>query len=169
MGSWLNPDGLKLYYGTEKTELAIIGEHKFDGPRKLLEMKFDYTRILDYFPGEVSDDAGELVVSEGAVLPAGAQIEAVEVVCYTDWDSAGDAFVLNVGTIDTDRTSNGDHDSLIDAMTQAEAITGGTNDSGWVGTAVGTVLSTPKLITWEVNGAEPTAGEGAIRIYYSVP
>lgn len=170
MGTWTNADGLHLVYGTEKAEVGVVGEHKFDGPRRLIEIKFDSSRLLDYFPAEVADDAGELVISDKVALPVGAIVESVEVFTYTDWDSAGDAFVLNVGTIDMDRTSNGDHDSLIDAMTQAEAITGGTNVAGWVGTLVGgSALTTAKLLTWEVNGAETTAGEGVIRIYYSVP
>jgi hypothetical protein len=169
MGTWTNADGLHLVYGTEKAEVGVIGEHKFDGPRRLVEIRFDSARLLDYFPGEVADDAGELVISDKVALPVGAFIEAVEVVTSTAWDSAGDALVLNVGTIDMDRSSNGNHDSLIDAATQAELITGGTNVAGWVGALVGTVLTTAKLITWEVNGAESTAGEGVIRIYYSVP
>lgn len=168
MASWTN-DGLTRYYGTERATPGIAGEFRSDGSRRWIELKFDYTQVLDFFPGEVADDAGELVVSTKTALPIGAMIEAVEVITYTDWDSAGDAFVLNMGTIDMDGSSNGDHDSLIDAMTQTEANTGGTNIAGWVGALIsGTPLTTAKYITWEVNGAEPTAGDGLVRIYYSV-
>ena len=168
MASWTN-DGLTQYYGPEKTYESVGGEFNVNNSQRMVELKFDSARLLKDFPGEVADDAGEKIVSTRYTLPIGALIEAVEVVCYTDWASAGDAFVFNLGTIDLDGSSNGDHDSLIDAMTQAEAITGGSNIAGWVGALVNsTPLTTAKLITWEVNGAETTAGDGVIRIYYSV-
>lgn len=165
MATWINQDGLEIKYGTDRAEKSPIGEHKFDGPRRLVELRFDYTML----PTFVADDAGEAVISEGFALPVGATIESVEVFAYTDFDSAGDAFIMNIGTIDLDRSSNGDHDSLVDAITQAEFATGGTNVAGWVGVLIGgAALTTAKLLTWEVNGATATAGEGVIRIYYSV-
>lgn len=169
MGTWTNSDGLYLEFGTDKTTPVLAGEYRSDGSRRWIELKFSSADLLTYFPGEVADDAGELVITDKVALPVGATVEEVEVFTYTDWDSAGDAFIINLGTIDLDRSSNGDHDSLIDAMTQTEANTGGSNVAGWVGTLVGGAeLTTAKLLTWEVNGAESTAGESVIRIYYSV-
>lgn len=169
MGIWNSPDGDTRLYGTDKAIVTVGGEFNVDTSKKFVELKFDSTRLLEDFPAEVADDAGEVILSQRYALPIGALIEGVEIVTYTDWDSAGDAFVFNLGTIDMDGTSNGDHDSLIDAATQTEMNTGGLNIAGWVGALVNaTPLTTAKLLTWEVNGAESTAGESIIRIFYSV-
>jgi hypothetical protein len=103
------------------------------------------------------------------MLPIGALVESVEIWTHTDFDSAGDALTMNVGIIDADGTSNADVDYFVVAATQTELNTGGTNVAGWVGAAVGAVAETaPRLITWEINDADATAGKAVFRITYSV-
>lgn len=163
MGSWLNNDGLKLYYGTDKTTPNPLGEYRYDGPVRLVEIKFSYTDL----PAVASNS---VIIADNLTLPIGAIVERVEIFSSVDFDSAGDAMTLNVGWVDTDRTSNADVDAFVVAATQTELITGGTNVAGWVGAEVGgAALTTAKLLTWEVDTAAATAGEGAIRLYYSVP
>lgn len=162
--SWINNDGLEVFFGTEQARENPIGEYRFDGPRHVVEIEVDYTRL----PAVASNS---VVIDDHYTLPQGALVEAVEIITDTAFDSAGDAMTLNVGVIETDRTSNADVDYFVVAATQTELITGGTNVAGWVGTPVNSATPTaaPYLLTWEVDTAAATAGHGVIRIYYSVP
>lgn len=163
MATWTNSDGLYIEYGPTKTQPALLGEYRLDGPQRLAELKFDYTRMPTVAQNSV-------VIERDLVLPEGAIIEKVEIFTAVDFDSSGDTMTLNLGTVDTDGTSNAVVDSLIVAATQTELNTGGTNVAGWVGTYVGgSPLTAPKLLTWEVDSQAATAGEASIRIYYSVP
>lgn len=162
MGTWFNNDGLQLKFGTDKTKVNPIGEFRSPGSRRWIEIKFDYTML----PAVASNS---VIISEDTLLPVGAVVESVEIFTVTDWDSAADAMTLNVGWLSTDHTTTTDVDAFVVAATQAELITGGTNVAGWVGAEVGgTPLTAAKLLTWEVDVAAATAGEGYIRIYYNV-
>lgn len=162
MATWLNNDGLELKFGTERAKPNIVGEYRHDGPTRVIEINFDYTDLP-----AVADNS--VIISDNISLPIGAIVEKVEIFCSVDMDSSGDAMTLNVGWIDTDRTNNAVVDAFVVAATQAELNTGGTNVSGWVGTAVGgNKLTSPKLLTWEVDSAAATAGKGVIRLYYSI-
>ena len=161
--SWVNNDGLELKFGTAKAADKIIGEYHFDGPTHMVELAFDYTDLPVY-------TASDTLIRDNFTLPVGAYIESVEIQCSTDMDSSGDALTFDLGTIDTDRSSNGDGNSLIDAATQTEMNTGGTNVAGWVGVLIGgAALTTAKLLTWNTDTATATAGKGKIRIQYSLP
>lgn len=163
MGTWLNSDGLYLEFGTTKAEPTVVGEFRTDGPIRCLEVKFDYTQL----PLVASNS---VVIDDSAALPVGALIEGVEIQNSVDFNSGDNGELLNVGTIDLDRTSNGTADSLVVAATQAELNAGGKNVAGWVGALVGGApLATAKLLTWEVDASQPTAGAAVIRVYYSVP
>lgn len=167
MGTWTNADGLRLEFGTEKTLPAQMGEYRTEGPKRVLEIRFNFTDDGTNVP---LDADGSVVISDKNVLPVGALVEAVEIHTAVDFDSAGDALILDMGLVDaSDGTSNADPDALVDAATQTELNTGGTNVAGWVGVAVGAVaLTAAKLVTWEVTVADATAGEAVFRIYYSV-
>lgn len=158
--SWLNNDGLELKFGPEKTELNVLGEYRYDGPKRVLEIKFTYADLP-----AVADNS--VLIRDNLSLPIGAIVEEVEIFCNVDF--AMGAGTLNVGWIDTDRTNGVDVDAFVVEATQAELIAGGSNVAGWVGAGVGAAaLTAPKLLTWEVNTAAVTAGEGYIRLYYSV-
>lgn len=160
--TWLNNDGLELKFGPEKTEVNVLGEYRYDGPKRVLEIHFTFSDLP-----AVADNS--VIIRDNLSLPIGSIVEEVEIFCSTDFDSAGDAMLLNVGWIDTDRTNGVDVDAFVVAATQAELISGGSNVAGWVGAGVGAAaLTAPKLLTWEVDAAAATAGEGYIRLYYSV-
>jgi hypothetical protein len=161
MGTWTNADGLYLKFGTDKAALGRVGEHKYDGPRRCVEVKFDWTMLP-----LVADNS--VVISDKIALPVGATIEDVVIVAHTDFTSGGSA-TLDVGTIDMDRTSNADPDSLVAAATPAEMSAAPADGAAYPGALVyGAKLTTAKLLTWEVNTAAFTAGEGVIRVFYSV-
>lgn len=156
----LNADGLERKYGpADRTYL--IGEYRYDGPLHMVEIKFDYTDLPAVAENSV-------VIGDYYTLPKGSIVEKVEIFCDVDMDSAGDALTMNVGWIDTDRTSNADVDAFVVAATQTELNTGGSNVAGWVGAEVnGAKTTTAKLLTWEIDTAAATAGHGVIRLYYS--
>lgn len=162
MGIWLNDDGLEVRYGVDRVDDNLIGEYRYDGPVRVAEIAFAYTDLPAVAENSV-------VIKDNFTFPVGAVFEKVEIFTNVDWDSAGDAMTFNLGWVDTDRTSNVDVNAFVDAATQTELNTGGENVAGWVGVAVGGApLTTAKLLTWEVDAAAATAGEGFIRIYYNV-
>lgn len=161
MATWVNNDGLERRYGTDSAPESLTGEYHYDGPVKLIEIKFDYTDL----PAVASNS---VIIGDNFTLPKGSIVEKVEIFCDVDMDSAGDAMTLNVGWIDTDRSSNVDVDAFVVAATQTELNTGGSNVAGWVGAEVGGAkTTTAKLLTWEVDTAAATAGSGVIRLYVS--
>ena len=166
MGTWTNEDGLRLEFGPEKTLPSQMGEYRTAGPKRVLELVFDFADDGTNVP-LVADNS--VIISRTAMLPIGALVEEVEIWTHTDFDSAGDAMTMNVGIIDADETSNADVDYFVVAATQTELNTGGSNVAGWVGAAVGAAaITAPKLITWEIDVADATAGKAVFRIYYSV-
>lgn len=155
----LNADGLERKYGAG--ENYLIGEFHNDGPFHIAEITLDYSKLP-----AVADNS--VVIQDNFTLPKGSIVERVEIATAVDFDSAGDAMTLNIGWIDTDRTSNVDVDALVVAATQTELNAGGTNVAGWVGAEVnGSATTTAKLLTWEVDTAAATAGTGVVRIYYT--
>lgn len=161
MATWLNNDGLEVNFGKDQAPKQLIGEYRHDGPLHCAEIKFDYTDL----PAVASNS---VIIEDNWVLPKGSIVEKVEIFCDTDMDSSGDDMTLNVGWINLDRTNGVDVDAFVIAATQAELIAGGTNVSGWVGAEVGGNATTvPKLLTWEVDTHDASAGSGVIRLYYS--
>lgn len=158
---WTNDDGLTLKFGTEKTDPMKVGIHHQVGPLNCAEITVDYSELP-----AVADNS--VIIDRQFVLPIGSIVEKVEIITSTAFDSAGDAMTLNIGWIDLDETSNTDVDAFVVAATQTELNDGGTSVAGWVGAEVlGSPTTTAKYLTWEVDAAAATAGEGVIRIYYS--
>lgn len=159
--AWTNSDGLYVRFGTERAEKAKVAEYTTDGPKRFTELHVvsgDYPLIAD----------GAVIQSQEVKLPAGAWVEAVEIVATTDVVSA--TGTVNVGIVDAvDGTSNPDVDYFVVAATAAELNTGGTNVAGWVGTGVDAALARTSFITLEVDTDEVDSGEFVVRIYWSVP
>jgi hypothetical protein len=163
MASWINEDGLAINFGTDEAVKRNIGSYCQYGPVHWVEILMDFSELP-----LVADNS--VILNDFFVLPDGAFIESVEIrVPETAFNSAADGELFNLGWIDTDRSSNVDVDAFIVAATQTELNTGGTNVAGWVGVGVGAVLATAKLLTWEVNVEQPTAGSTVIRIKWSFP
>ena len=164
MGTWTNNDGLYIKFGTTEATVGTAGELKEYGPLRVVEVEIDYTMLA----------TAAAVMSDTVMIPNGARIERIQVVTETAWDSAGDAFVMNLGLIDQDRTTELDYNGFIAALPQAsmdpageinEVIIGHT----YVGALVGTTLSNTGLITADWDTAAPTVGKSVFRIYYYIP
>lgn len=160
MSTWINDDGLVVKFGATEAEDRNVGAYNVEGERNILEVILDFNEMP-----AVAD--GSVILNDHFQIPTGAHIEAVEIVDYVDF--VGATATVNVGTIDTDRTSNADVDGLVAAATIAELNAGGENTAGWVGAQVGTTLTANKLLTWEVDTAALTAGLATVRIKWSVP
>ena len=161
---WTNNDGLRIRYGVEEAVDAESGEYgAFDpGSIHLITVELNPT---------VLDSIGKHVC-EATRLP-GANgyktfIKNAEVFTETPFDSAGDAFTLDIGLDNVDGTVFAAAGAAgIDALTQsnmdavAETVT-------CDGSSVKVRLANtqPLNITLTVGGAVPTAGKGWLRVWY---
>jgi len=159
--TWKNSDGLTLTFGTESPGPNLVGEYRLPGPKRMIEIKFDYTNLPTVA-------ASTTVISRLNALPKNCTIEQVEIYVTSALTSTSNDITISVGTIDLDSASNGASTSIVNAATAANFTTGGTNGS-WKGSLVNaqTALTGPKLLTWTVANHAATAGHGAIRISYS--
>jgi hypothetical protein len=161
MPIWTNDDGLTIKSGVEEAANTKVAEYNNYGGKHIIEIALKAADL----PAVASNSVN---ISDSFKLPAGAQVDAVEIVTWTDF--VGSGATLNIGVTDADGgTTIQDVDGLVTEATIAELNAGGTNVAGWVGDDVGTVYAEAVLLTWEVNTAAITAGNGVARIYYSVP
>jgi len=164
MPVWRNNDGLTIRTGTDEAKNANLYEYRSNGPRRFLGIDLNWANLPQVAENSVAIDYKERS-PKGALIESG--VIAKPSVPYA---SAGSAFLLNVGLADADNGTNIlDVDALVVAATQTEVNAGGTDLAGWVGAAVGTVVPEAAVVTWEVDGARPTAGTTEIRIFYSIP
>lgn len=170
MGTWKNNDGLYQKYGPTEVVPAVVGEILAgQGDVHQIEVDLTYDLISSATSGNPT------IINDTVIVPKNAFIERVQTVCLEAWDSASDNFVLNVGLIRLDRSTEIDYEAFIKALPQAsmdppgdtqEIIIGHT----YVGDKVGSVTSTtyPGLITADYSTGAPTAGRSTIRIFYRI-
>lgn len=163
MPIWVNNDGLVIKTGVAEAELANVAGYTTDGPLRMTEI------VLNYEDMPAVDD-GVTIINDNVKIPKGAVISEVKInKPLTAFDSAADGMILQIGTIDADRTSNGDTAALVAAATQTELNAGGTNVAGWVGAGVNKLLTSAKLLTWEQDTAVATDGLTTIEVYWFIP
>lgn len=160
--AWYNSDGLYVKFGTEQATASDAGEYRTNGPQRLIELSIDTMTGLTT-TGVIQDDV--------TVLPAGARIEKVEVVTKTAATSAG-AATLDIGIIDTDRSTAIDDDGLVAALALTSIDAAGettelTKGSTGAGALIGTTLAANGLLVASYNTAAYTAGAVKVRIYFS--
>lgn len=166
--TWKNNDGLYIKYGPTEVVPATVGEVLAgQGDLHQVEVDLVYTQI------DSTTSGNPTIINDTVIIPKNAFIERVQTVCLEAWDSAADNFVLNVGLIRLDRSTEIDYEAFVKALPQAsmdpsgeiqEIIIGHT----YVGDKVGTYSSTtyPGLITADYSTGAPTAGRSTIRIFY---
>lgn len=163
MASWTNGDGLYIKYGPDEVKETKAGEYMTGGigGEHVIELDVDYTML----------GTAAAILADNVVIPKNAFIDRVEIITTTAWDSSGDTFVFNLGTVRLDRTTLGDENGLIAALPQASMDPAGEYADikighTYVGAQVGTVLATPMLITGDYDTSAPTAGKSKIRVIY---
>ena len=162
--SWDNGDGLHLKFGTEEATVTAGGEIQPFGDQMVISFNLDHTDITS---------ASATILMDNVVLPDNVQIQKIVLTVEEAFDSAGDALVLNMGTIDLDRTSNGSGTALINAEVQADidaigdivTYTLASAGASGAGASVGTIITSPKLITVDYDTAAPTAGHAKVQIF----
>jgi hypothetical protein len=102
MGNWMNQDGLYLQYGTERATVNTAGEYTTTGGLREVEVKINLPALTQ----------SETVVSDTTFIPAGVQIQEVEVIT-TNVAATGAA--IDLGLIRTDRSTEIDYDGLLAA------------------------------------------------------
>jgi hypothetical protein len=165
---WTNADGLRVKFGVEEAEKALVTEITSGDYKRTIEILVDPARLP-----AVADNS--VLIDDSYVIPAGAQFTSVEILT-SDAFTAGTG-ILNVGITDADGGSAlTDVDAFVVGATVAELNIGGVNLSGWIGdlvndgtTAGTTPLSKAGLLTWEVDTAAIVGGYATIRIQFSLP
>lgn len=169
MGTWHNPDGLFIKYGPTEIEVTKGGEIlEGAGDQHFVEFDLDYTFI--------DDSADPQIVSDNVIVPKGAIVWKIEIITETPWDSSGDNFVLNMGTVRLDRTTAIDANGYLAALPQADMGTAGEVQEvivghTYAGADIGVVTDAtyPGLITVDYDTAAPTAGKSRFKLWYFMP
>lgn len=160
--AWFNNDGLDIRFGVERATPSPGGELTAYGPLRLVSFELDYTDFA----------ATPARVSNTVFLPAYSYVERVRVTTETAFDSAGDAFVYNLGLQRYDQSTEIDYNGLIAAQPQAdvnaageiqEVIVGHTYAGALIGVSSG---ANPGYITVDYDTAAPTAGKARWEVYY---
>lgn len=162
--TWTNSDGLYIKFGQEEAVVTAGGEVQPFGDQLVISFNLDHTDITT---------TAASILMDNVVIPVGFQLQKIELTVEEAFDSAGDAFVMNMGTIDLDRSSNGSGATLINTEVQADidaigdivTYTLATAGASGAGSLVGTVFSTAKLITVDYDTAAPTAGHAKVRLF----
>jgi hypothetical protein len=185
MGSWLNPDGLYLKFGTSGTtgipnegvSLQNIGHHQADfSGESFIEIPLSLTVLTET----------ESIQSDVAVIPDNSLITAIEIVTVT---AAATGVAIDLGTIHISRNASdseftADPDGLLAAFITASMDTpgqtvrffaSGTADteeslpSGVTtgGVQIGDITTAPLLITASrTTSTAFTAGRVIVRVWY---
>src|SRR3990167_8296456 len=160
--TWLNGDGLFIKYGTTEGAVGKGGQISDMGPYRILEFTVRYADVAS---------ATATILDDNIFIPDNSFIAKVEVVTTTAWDSGGDAFVFNLGTVAYDRTTEVDYNGLIAALPQGSMDPAGEwevidVEHTYKGAQVGTVIAQPTYVTVDYDTAAPTAGASKVRIYF---
>jgi hypothetical protein len=164
MGTWLNDDGLYIKYGPTSFESTAKGGEfatSLEG-QNVVEMTVTLTDLAD----------ANAILNDQVKLPENALITQVTIVPTVLATSGGSA-VLDIGVIDTDRSSNGDDDALVAALPLASMDTVGETTilrqgDTYHGALVGAELTTSDgvYLTFGYDTAAFTAGVIKVRVFY---
>lgn len=158
--TWLNPDGLYKKYGVTKTTANTGGEYVTTGALREIEVNIpDLTALA----------TGSSILSDVVFTPK-MRIEEVEIVTTTAVTSGGSA-VLNVGLVQTDRSTAIDVDGLVEALAIASFNAAGEKvvlrpGATSAGALIGTTPSAVGYLVADYDTAAFTAGAITIRIRY---
>lgn len=166
--SFVNADGLVIYYGTNEAVVTRGGEYS-----RLADGRHCVTVSVS-LPGLPTVASTNVQILEDTLsLPNGAFIEQVDVLVTKE--TAGANANFNLGLVNQDRATQIDFDGLLAA---ADAFNGGTDlgtltlynvGTTEVGALVGTKITSTGLLVGWADTADFTAGVLRIRVFYSIP
>lgn len=162
--TWYNNDGLFIRFGTEEAKKTKVGEYgDYDpGSIHLVQVRLDYTDMT----------ALAKTVHRAVRLPgANSQtcfLKKAEVFIEEAFDSAGNAFTLEIGLdevdgdiFDADGIDTAIAETAIDAVGDTVVC-----DGARINTRLANTV--PLHITTTVGGAVPTAGKGWLRVWFYI-
>ncbi len=161
MGTWLNGDGLYIKYGTTRATVANGGEYNVFGGQHVAEFDITLSTLT----------ATSAIINDVVWMPDNVMVDKVEVVATTAAASAGSG-TLNVGLVDSDRSTVADADGLvvtlaltaIDAAGETSVLTEGVSGHGAL---VGTNLTAgPYLFCADYDTAAYESGVVKVRVFY---
>ena len=170
---WVNSDGLRVKFPTETKVKGTAGEYRVGTSTHVSEFELEYTDLT-----LALDSTNVFILDYDSVLPAGATIEKIEWRTDIIWDSAADAFTLDVGTVKaSDFTTIDDQDGFLVALPQSVMDTLGTvhttvigdstpGTTTYAGTHLDAALPFDSVVCANWDGAAPTVGKGTLRIYW---
>lgn len=161
--AWNDNTGLYQRYGTEQTVPLKGGEYRTNGAMREIEVKIDLTTLTET----------ETILSDSIFFPTGVVISEVEI--YVD-TAAATGVAVDIGLIQTDRSTEIDYDGIVAAAATATLTKGAkltlVKGSTGVGALItnGTSIANVGHITASRTTATAfTAGVIRVRIRYSRP
>jgi len=163
-GSWLNPDGLYIEYGTTKAIPTTAGDYKSYGEDRTIEFFVDVSTLT----------TTAAIQADTTFVPAGVFIDSVILEAQT---AAATITSLSIGAMQLDRSTTIADNAFADAVVVADIngagetkVLTGPPTAGGAGTKVGTTFGTvPGYLTAKIAGS---AGTGLIKViikYRGVP
>lgn len=161
--TWDDNAGLHQVYGVDQATTQAGGEYSNVGGSRTVEFKISLTALSTTTSTVVPG-------ADNIFIPAGMQIESIEVINDVAATSGGSA-TLNVGLIRTDRTTEIDYDGLVAAAALATFNTAGEKTTLVVGsTGAGALVGTTTAYVGQLvayyGTAAFTAGQVTIRLNY---
>jgi hypothetical protein len=158
MGTWFNPDGLFVKFGTDKTITNRAGEYRTLGALRDIELKIDLTALT----------TTGVIQSDQTFIPDGYRLEEVEVVAQTAATSGG-APTLDIGLVRNDRTTVVSQTTFVAALAMTAIDAAGEKNvlrvgSTGAGASMGAIITNGGYILARANTAAFTAGSVVIRI-----
>lgn len=162
---WINADGLKVYFGTDKARAQRGGEYSAKiGGRHVVETTIDLTTL---------STTNQTIVVDNVIIPNGAFIESV-VVTATVAATSSSSGTIDIGLVDQDFSTEIDFNGLVAAMVKGSVdligevnlLTAGVT---YAGALVGTKITNSGYLVANLNTAAYQTGKIVVRITYSTP
>lgn len=159
--AWMDNAGLYRLYGTEQTVPNAGGEYRVGGELRDIDITIDLTELTE----------AETVVSNTIFFPKGMKIEQVEYFVDT---AAATGVAIDLGLVQTNRSSEIDYQAFLKALPTA-SMTEGTKavlvaGDSYAGDLVGGTTSVPGYLTASrTTSTAFTTGKIRVRIKYSRP
>lgn len=161
--TWLDNAGLFQVYGVDQATTQSGGEYNNLGGSREVEFKISLTALTTTTSTVVPG-------ADNIFIPAGVQIEAVEIINDVAATSGGSA-TLNIGLVRTDRSTEIDFDGLAAAVALATFNAAGERNtlisgSTGAGALVGTTTANVGQLVAYYGTAAFTAGQVTVRLRY---
>ena len=163
--TWLNKDGLNVYFNKSKGEINRGGEELLgDNNTNITYVTIDLTQL---------GTTDQVIVSDNTFIPKGALLEKLEII--TTKETAGSNANLDIGLVKEDRSTEYDFDGILTAgddfnggtdLGKVYTYTAGTGDAG---AKLGTVLTETCLVTAKADTATWSGGVIRARIFWTRP